>query len=172
MRDEQSAQPAELADAVLISIRTRFVESILAGTKTFELRKKIPRAPVGRVLVVYSSGEDRAITAYGKVSGVTSGTPAAVWNKHKKHLGVSREEFEAYFEGSSTAYALHLEDIAPIPRRLTLKELRTEHGLEPPQSWRYLSQKLCRQLLEALEPSDKSSVGVIRDLALRPHMGP
>ncbi|NUL44308.1 ASCH domain-containing protein [Cellulosimicrobium funkei] len=159
MRNEQAAQPSELADAVLISIRSRFVRSILAGTKTFELRRKIPQSPVGRLLVVYSSGEDRAITACGRVSGVTSDTPSAVWNKHKNHLGVSREEFEAYFEGSTTAHALHLEDVAAIPRRLTLKELRSEHGLEPPQSWRYLSQKLCRQLLEALDPSVKPSAG-------------
>lgn len=157
MREHVAEPSKQSADAVLISIQTRFVRSILAGTKTFELRKKIPRSPVGRVLVVYSSGEDQAITAYGKVSGVTSGTPSAIWEKHNRQLGVSREEFEAYFKGSTTAHALHLDEVVPIPRRLTLSELRSDHGLEPPQSWRYLSQKLCRQLIGSREPSDKAS---------------
>ncbi|WAP53342.1 ASCH domain-containing protein [Arthrobacter sp. ATA002] len=140
----------EHSDAVLISIRTRFVRSILAGTKTFELRKKIPRSPVGRLLVMYSSGEDRAITAYARVGGVTSGTPEVIWARHGLLLGLTHEEFKTYFDGATTAYALHLEDVTPSRRHLTLHELRSDHALEPPQSWRYLSQKVYQGLLETL----------------------
>lgn len=151
MRKRDAAWPAtEHPEAVLISIRTRFVRSILDGTKTYELRKRIPQSPVGRPLVVYSSGEDRAITAYGTVAGVTSGTPQAIWDRHKRQLGVSHEEFMAYFDGSAIAYALHLKDVTPSRRHLGLNELRSDHGLEPPQSWRYLSQKAYQKLLATL----------------------
>ena len=140
----------EHLDAVLISIRTRFVRSILAGTKTIELRKTIPRSPIGKLLVIYSSGEDRAITAYAWVSGVTSGTPEAIWERHGLQLGLSHAEFTTYFEGATVAYALHLEDVTPSKRHLTLHELRSDHALEPPQSWRYLPREAYQSLLETL----------------------
>lgn len=140
----------EHLDAVLISIRSRFVRSILAGTKTFELRKTVPRSPVGKLLVIYSSGEDRAITAYARVGALTSGTPEAIWERHGLQLGLSYEEFNTYFEDSTVAYALHLEDVTPSRRPLTLHELRSEHALEPPQSWRYLPREAYQGLLAIL----------------------
>ncbi|WP_367182163.1 ASCH domain-containing protein [uncultured Arthrobacter sp.] len=151
MRTPQSSHQLDKhSDAVLISIRTRFVRSILAGTKTFELRKKIPQSPIGRLLVMYSSGEEQAITAYARVAGVTSGTPGVIWERYGSRLGLSHEEFTAYFDGSTVAHALHLEDVTPSRRHLSLNELRNDHSLEPPQSWRYLSQETHAQLLNTL----------------------
>lgn len=137
-------------EVVFISIRTRFVRLILSGAKTYELRKRVPKSAEGRSLLVYSSGEDKAITAYGTISQVISGTPEEIWANYAEHLGVTSEEYLDYFRDSEIGYALKLENISPSRRPLPLSELREQHGLEPPQSWRYLSRDLYSDLLDSL----------------------
>lgn len=127
---------------ILMSIKTRHVRSIVAGTKTHELRRRIPRVIVGMRILIYSSGEDRAVTAQADVGAVDSGTPEIIWARYQKVLGVTRSEFEDYFRGSDVAHALRLEHVAVNPRPISLAQLRDEYGLEPPQSWRYLRSDL------------------------------
>ena len=131
--------PGAEPSGVLMSIRSRHVRSIVAGTKTYELRRKIPRVLVGMSIFIYSSGEDRAVTACAEVAGVDSGPPETIWSKYEKVLGVTREEFDDYFEGADLAHALQLDKVQANKSPITLEELRSDFGIEPPQSWRYLS---------------------------------
>ena len=133
--------PGAEPSGVLISIRSRHVRSIVAGTKTYELRRKIPRVLVGMSIFIYSSGEDRAVTACAEVAGVDSGPPETIWSKYEKVLGVTREEFNDYFEGAELAHAVRLENVRSSTSPVTLEQLRTDFGIEPPQSWRYLNLK-------------------------------
>lgn len=135
---------------VLISIRTQFVRKIMDGSKTFELRRRIFPAPVGRSVVFYSSGEDKAIIARGVVTSVIEGSPASIWIRLASQLGISRAEFTAYFEGSDVAYAIELKHVLALKNPVSLIEMRQEHGLEPPQSWRYLKTDSHARLLELL----------------------
>lgn len=135
------------AAGVLMSIRTRYVRSIVAGTKTHELRRKIPRGAAGMRIFIYSSGEDRAITAHAEVADIDSGTPESIWSKYSNVLGVSHEEFNEYFAGADVAYALRLDNVTESRCPVTLVQLREDYGLEPPQSWRYLSTDSLSQLL-------------------------
>lgn len=136
-------------DALLISIRSKFVRSILEGTKTFELRRRVPSQAAGRDVIVYSSGGDKAIMACAKVSEVITGSPESIWLQCAGDLGVTRQEFDNYFKGTETAHALRFVNVVPSPRPVSLTELRADHGLEPPQSWRYLrAGKYARLLAE------------------------
>lgn len=134
--------------AVLMSIKTRFVRSILDGSKTHELRRKVPREAAGMRVAIYSSGVDRAITVHAEVSDVVAGTPTAIWNDYAPVLGVTYEEFRDYFEGADVAYALRLAHVTPRRQPVTLKQLRDDYGLEPPQSWRYLPEDSYERLFE------------------------
>ncbi len=138
MTHVRGPQGSTVPSAVLISIRSKFVKSILDGTKTFELRRKVPRDAAGLDVIVYSSGQDKAIMARAKVTHVATGTPEAIWSRYSTMLGISRKEFDAYFHGTEVAHALKLGDVAASRRPVSLAELRADHGLEPPQSWRYL----------------------------------
>ena len=137
-------------NAILISIRSRFVRLILDGTKTFELRRKVPKGAERLEVIVYSSGVDKAIMAKARVTRVVSGTPEAIWNEHSTSLGVTRREFDTYFLGAELAYALKFEDVVATRRPVTLHELRASHGLEPPQSWRYLPAESYKRLASSL----------------------
>lgn len=133
-----------------MSIRTQFIRKILDGSKTFELRRRIFPAPVGRSVVFYSSGKDKAITARGVVARVVEGPPEEIWAELESQLGLSRSEFFDYFDGSAVAYAIELKQVSPLQNPVTLTEMREHHGLEPPQSWRYLRNDLHADLLERL----------------------
>lgn len=124
--------------AVLMSIKTRFVRSILDGSKTYELRRKVPRDAAGMRVFIYSSGVDRAITVHAEVSEVAFGTPEEIWTTFSEVLGVTKEEFHDYFDGANVAYALRLDKVTPSQRPISLEQMRSEHHLEPPQSWRYI----------------------------------
>ncbi|MCX8455651.1 hypothetical protein IG195_11185 [Arthrobacter sp. TES] len=143
------ARPAgnKVASGVLMSIRTRHVRSIVAGTKTYELRRKIPRGAEGMRIFIYSSGEEMAVTAQARVAEVDSGTPESIWFRHSRALGISRVEFDEYFAGAKVAYALQLQDVRKHIQPISLLELRMKFGIEPPQSWRYLTEGVCERLM-------------------------
>lgn len=97
-----------------------------------------------------SSGKDKAITARGVVARVVEGPPEEIWAELEGQLGLSRSEFFDYFDGSAVAYAIELKQVLPLQNPVTLTEMREHHGLEPPQSWRYLRSDLHADLLERL----------------------
>lgn len=147
----RESQVATTPSAVLISIRSKFVRAILDGTKTFELRRKVPRHAAGLDVIVYSSGGDKAIMARARVSQVATGTPESIWSQYAVHLGVTRQEFDEYFLGTEVAHALKLEDVTASRRPVPLTELRADHGLEPPQSWRYLQADSYARLMASVK---------------------
>lgn len=140
-----------LDHAVLLSIRTHFVRKILDGSKNYELRRRIFSEPVGRSILVYSSGEDKAVTVRGVVADVIEGTPDTVWRKLGNQLGLNREEYFEYFGGSDIAYALELSQISALTDPVSLIEMRV-CGLEPPQSWRYIRKDDHAEFFERLLP--------------------
>ncbi|WP_144629355.1 hypothetical protein [Arthrobacter woluwensis] len=133
-----------------MSIKSHFVSLILRGTKTYELRRRVPREATGMTVFIYSSGKDRAVTARATVAGVISGRPEAIWRDHSDELGICRDDFFDYFSGVDTAYAIRLSDVSENSRQVTLDELRKDFGLEPPQSWRYIPSEPYERLLEAI----------------------
>jgi predicted transcriptional regulator len=133
---------------VLMSIKTKFVKSIIDGSKTYELRRKIPRDVAGMKIFIYSSGVERAITVHADVSKVATGTPEEIWKKHSALLGITYSEFSDYFAGAEVAYALELSNVTRSRRPVTLEQLRNDFGLEPPQSWRYLTSDSYEKLLK------------------------
>ncbi|MDJ0356323.1 hypothetical protein [Paenarthrobacter sp. PH39-S1] len=138
------------AVAVLISIQSRYVRAILDGSKTIELRRKVPRNALGMPLIVYSSGEDRAVTAQAVIVGIASDTPQRIWEKYADALGITEATFMEYFDGASVAFALHLGSVTASQRPLPLHELRSDHGIEPPQSWRYLQKEPYTRLVDSV----------------------
>lgn len=131
--------------ALLISIQPRFAHAILEGSKTIELRRTFPSLEPGALALIYSSSPTKAVVGWANVETVITAKPSTLWRTHRLQTGVTAAEFRGYFEGSDTAYGLKLRDVTAAPRRLDLDSVRA-HGLEPPQSWRYLSHELAERL--------------------------
>ena len=126
--------------ALLLSIRPRFVDSIFAGTKTVELRRVKPRVQAGDLVVVYASGAIKGLFGAFEVTGVTAGSPDYIWKKHNKGSGLTRDEFDGYFAGVETGYAICIGKLWRLPEPVLLPTLRTRRkGFRPPQSYQYWS---------------------------------
>lgn len=133
---------------LLISIQPRFANAILEGTKTVELRRKPPRDQPD-VVLIYGSGTAGAVLGAAQLEKVHVATPETIWKQFGDVAGVSRAEFDNYFEGSESAAALELTNVRRSDGDVSLTRLR-EFGLEPPQSWRYVERRTALQLLDAL----------------------
>lgn len=131
--------------ALLISIQPRFANAILDGTKTIELRRTMPTLPPAALALIYASSPTKAVLGWATVDEVMRESPSALWRHHKDSTGVSSDEFTAYFAGRSAAFGLQLSAVRRADAALSLSALRA-HGLEPPQSWRYIATDLAQAL--------------------------
>lgn len=118
---------------LLISIRPPFVESIFAGTKTVELRRKIPAIEAGVRLWIYSTRPVAAIVGSADVSEVRRGSPAEIWRQYHELAGVEFTKFQSYYHEAAVAYGISLENVR-IGRPIGLDVLRkVRPKFHPPQ---------------------------------------
>ncbi len=126
-------------DDALISIKPKYARAILAGTKTVELRRRIPKVVRGTRLWIYATRPLGAIVGSAIVQDIIEGPPAEVWERCMSRTAVTRSEFDDYFFGAETALALVLSQV--IKRQeIGIEELREiSEGFHPPQVLAWLS---------------------------------
>lgn len=124
---------------IVISVKDEYLTMILNGEKTIELRRKAINVPPGSRVWLYAKSPIAHISAYATVRHVVTATPRVVWSRYRSEVGITRDEFESYFEGSSTACAILLEDVRCIAPALKLRDLRSRlHKFHPPQFFKKL----------------------------------
>jgi predicted transcriptional regulator len=133
--------------AVLFSIKPKYVSMISSGDKTYELRRKCPKVEAGDLALVYESSPTMSLVGAFTIGSVIQKSRTALWKEIGSFSGVSRAEFMSYFEGCSVASAIEIAQYWSLDQRVSLKQLRSLSQIEPPQSYRYLSQEKTGQLL-------------------------
>lgn len=133
---------------LFVSIKPRFAEKILSGEKSVELRRVRPAAArVGTLVVIYASSPVCQVVGTGRVKAIEEASPTAIWERHKKRLGLPRSEYREYFAGVSHAVGILLEEVLALRSAVPLASLRVRlAGFEPPQSFRYLDAESTRLL--------------------------
>ncbi|ROP37212.1 ASCH domain-containing protein [Saccharothrix texasensis] len=124
---------------LLLSLRPRFAQAILDGTKTVELRRTRVSAPPGTLLVIYSSSPVMAVVGVATLADRDTASPATIWRRYRSQLGLSQAEFSDYFAGAEQATALSIAAPRTLPTPLTLARLRAHSAFQPPQSYRYIA---------------------------------
>lgn len=114
------------ADHAMISIRPEFVEGILAGTKTVELRRRFISLPIGSTLWIYSTLPVGAIVAVATIGGIEHDHPKEIWRKYRRDAGIQASRFDEYFDGCEIGVAIKLTDVRRVtPLSLeTIREIR------------------------------------------------
>jgi len=121
---------------VLLSIKPRYVKSIIDGEKRYEFRKKVFRNPsVSRVLI-YSSSPVKKIVASFEVGKILEDRPADLWENVKDYAGIDDRDFFDYFAGKSRAFAIEIQDLQELPEPIDPREAIP--GFVPPQSYCYM----------------------------------
>lgn len=128
---------------VLISIQPDYVAKILNHKKTIELRKKPFPANGGVRVWIYSTGPTSAVEASVFVDAVDQGTPDEVWHRYQHKVGISRKEFDVYFDGVPVAYAISVTRPRKLDRKFKLEQIRgLLEGFTPPQYYRYIDHNI------------------------------
>lgn len=121
---------------VLLSIKPKFANAILEGTKTFELRRAVFRNPAVRKIVIYASSPVSRVIGEFMIAGVLALEPERLWEAAGEGAGVDRKFFDDYFRGCKVGFALEVRRPRRYAKPLGLKE---HFGFsQPPQSFRYL----------------------------------
>lgn len=121
---------------VLLSIKPKFVEKILNGTKKYEYRKKIfKKSPIVSVLIYSSSPEKRVVGEF-IIEEIIEADLESLWEKTKNFSGINIEVFNEYFQNKDFGYAIKIKDVIKYKTPLSLeKDLNIS---TPPQSFMYL----------------------------------
>ncbi len=124
---------------VMLSIRPRYAEAIIRGDKTIELRRTRIHATAGTLVVLYSSSPTRSVLGTAVLDEIIEAQPAELWPRVKDEAGVTQVEFDRYFENAARGYGLRLRDAVALATPTPLHSIRANAGLEPPQSFRYVT---------------------------------
>ena len=133
---------------VVLSLKPRFAEAILAGTKTVELRRTTPKIEVPTRALLYASTPVRALLGSCIITSVASARLTELWCEFGSRADLPYQEFKRYFEGVEVGAALALAQQRPFTRIVPLQDLRAEPtGFRPPQSFAYVEARIGNRLL-------------------------
>lgn len=135
--------------AVLLSVRPRFADALLDGTKTVEMRRRAVRLCAGAICLLYASAPTRALTGALAVADVEHGTPDELWDRHGGRTALTRDEYDEYLHGRPTASALLIATVIAFHTPVPLDELRRRSNktFVAPQSYRFVDHREFRALL-------------------------
>ena len=131
-----------LGGDLLVSMKPRYAERVLSGSKLVEIRRKFSERWIGCKVVLYSSSPQQALVGEATVCSVTTGTPEAIWARFHAGLGCTRDEFSAYVGQAAAISAIELNDVFPYKEPISLSQITYLLGLQadlkPPQSYCHL----------------------------------
>jgi predicted transcriptional regulator len=122
---------------MIISIKPKYVQRILAGNKKYEYRRVIFNEDV-RNIFIYSTSPDKRIVGYFKNNGYIKGSLDEIWKKTKDLSGISEIEYKKYFYGKMIAYAIIIEGLVVFDK--CHDQFTKGNNFIPPQSFKYIYQ--------------------------------
>lgn len=132
----------------IISIRPEFVERIVDGRKSIEIRTRRPRFCKGDRLWVYEKLPVGHISVRVTVVDVLTLSPVAAWRKHRVAMGVSSCEFWNYVGGRLEIALIRLGDVKVMKSPVSLADIRrSTAAFHPPQ---FFSRIECGRLARRL----------------------
>jgi predicted transcriptional regulator len=136
------------ATDAIISIHPNYADAILAGTKTVELRRRIPKLPSGTRLWIYATRPTGAVIGVVNIQDVARAHPSAIWRDHRHSVGVDHASFDAYFSGTQEAVAILLAAARRV-KPITIDQLRKVRSrFHPPQVLTRLTESEAKILLK------------------------
>jgi predicted transcriptional regulator len=121
---------------VLLSIKPKYVKSIIDGDKRYEFRKTIFKNREINRIYIYSSSPVKKIVGTFEIGGILEDHPSDLWDTVKEFAGIDDRDFFAYFEGKSRAFAIEIQNRQEFDNPIDPYE--TMPGFVPPQSYCYM----------------------------------
>ncbi|KUG05645.1 phage protein [hydrocarbon metagenome] len=122
---------------VLLSIKPKYVKSIINGEKRYEFRRTIFKNRDINQIYIYSSFPIKKIVATFMIGDILEDHPIDLWENVKDYAGIDREVFFSYFKGKSKAFAIEIQDLHEFDEPIDPWTMM--RGFVPPQSYCYLN---------------------------------
>lgn len=120
---------------VLLSIKPQFAIKIFDGTKKFEFRKSMFKNANINTVVVYASSPMQKVIGEFTIDEIMEESPDALWEKTKKHSGITKEFFDEYFFNRDRAFAIKVKEANRYQQPLDLIDFDLSFA---PQSFVYI----------------------------------
>ena len=121
---------------VIMSIRPNFCKLIFDGQKVYEYRKRVfMRNDIDKVYV-YASKPICKIVGYFTIKRIICDRPSMVWDMTHKDGGITKKQFNDYFNGCKVAHAIKIEDVVKLDTPIDPKDII--QGFTAPQNFMYL----------------------------------
>jgi predicted transcriptional regulator len=150
MSRSSECSPPQGGRAVLLSVKPRYSELIVAGSKRVEFRRVWAVDPV-RWVAVYSSSPTQQIVGIVEVESVVVASPTGLWQLNGALGGaMTRAELRTYFAGRRQGYAVLLgrRFVPPHP----IAPSKVLPAFRAPQSFRYLTEAEVKQITRSIKP--------------------
>lgn len=119
---------------VLLSIKPKYANAILAGEKLVEFRKLAFKKEIERVYI-YSSSPEQRIIGYFTIEDIISDTPKELWRKYSSVGSISQEDFFEYFADKDIGYSIKIKSVNRFRKSKNPKEIFK--NFVAPQSFMY-----------------------------------
>lgn len=125
----------------LISIKPKYVDKILNGQKAVEVRTRKVNLQNNARLWIYSTLPKGSIQAVAYVQQVDIDHPKTIWKKYSKSIGISKNNFDCYVNGSNEISAIVTKKIFRLPSEISLEKMRSiVPGFYPPQFLKFMNE--------------------------------
>jgi predicted transcriptional regulator len=132
----QESSPHPGGRAILLSIKPKYADLILSGSKRVEFRRSWAAQEVS-VIVLYSSSPIQKIVGTVEVSEVVIASPTSLWKTcTERGGGLTRDELRSYFTGKPQGVAVMLGKVSASADHVEPSDVIG--NFVPPQSFRYL----------------------------------
>lgn len=146
----------------LLSVRPRFANALLDGTKTVEIRRRRAHIAPGSLCLLYASSPVCALVGAMRVCRTETDTPDALWCRWGEETGLDRDEYDDYLAGASLPCAIVVDAVERFATPVALTELRRrQHAFVTPQSYRFLrSDEFTSVMSGQVAQFDRLAIGV------------
>lgn len=133
---------------VLLSIRPKYAEAIMDGSKRYEFRRLVFKNRNVNRAFVYSTAPVQRVIGTFAVGKILRAEPMILWDQLKEYAGIEEDEFFGYFAGRREGYAIEIKDAQPFSKPLDPWEIGA--SFVPPQSFRYVDWELANNERQVL----------------------
>lgn len=133
----QRSLPRQRGRAVLLSIKPKYADLILGGSKRVEFRRSWAAEEVG-VIVLYASSPIQKIVGVVEVDEILVASQTSLWRIcTERGGGLTRDSLRDYFAGKSQGFAVLLGKVFKLT--MNAEPSNVIENFVPPQSFRYLT---------------------------------
>jgi predicted transcriptional regulator/GNAT superfamily N-acetyltransferase len=122
---------------ILMSIRAQYVDMILAGEKSIEVRRRFSEEHKGSIALLYATKPVGQVLGDALIADVISDYPQKIWKEFHHQIGASKEEYDSYCAGDEKVNAIFLSHVSKYPHPFNWSSvIESFTGIQrPPQSY-------------------------------------